>query len=138
MAMVKKVALAAAVVAAYSAALAGAAGAAHHNSSTVGCTISVSTYSDPVSGTAGTITVNGTGLAPGHQVSMWYSVPNMAGFLNIDTVAADGTIHDVSYTNYSGSWMGATWTYTAQIWSSSTGDIGKGSPLATCSTSVSL
>jgi hypothetical protein len=69
---------------------------------------------------------------------MWYSVPNMAGFLNIDGVAADGTTQDVSNTSYTGAWVGHSWTYTAQIWGSSTGVIGKGSPLATCSTTITL
>jgi len=114
------------------------AGAAHKSAPTVGCTISVATQTDATGQLNGTVTVNGWGLSAGKQVTMWYSVPSMAGFLNVDTVAADGTIHDVSSTTYSGAWLGSSWTYTAQIWSSSTGVIGKGSPLGSCSTTVSL
>lgn len=136
--MVKRVAVATAGILAAVVLLAGPVGAAHKSLSAVGCSIGVVTQTDALGQVNGVITVNGLGLSPGKQVTMWYSVPNMSGFLNIDAVAADGTIQDVSYTTYAGAWLGSTWTYTAQIWPSSTGAIGKGSPLASCSTTTSL
>jgi hypothetical protein len=136
--MVKRIVLASAVVAASLGLAAGSASASHHQSSIGGCTINVAVGGSASTLETGQITVNAWGLTAGKRVSMWYSVPNMAGFLDIVTVASDGTIQDVSNTSYSGSWLGQSWTYNAQIWSSSTGDIGKGSPLFSCSTSISL
>ncbi len=136
--MVKRVAGAAVCIIAAVALLSGTAGAAHKSSSAVGCSISVGEQTNSFGQETGVISVIGWGLSPGKSVTMWYSVPNMAGFLNVDTVAADGTIQDVSYTTYIGTWLGSTWTYTAQIWQSSTGVIGKGSPLSSCSVTTSL
>ncbi len=136
--MVKRIAVMSVGVLAAVTLLTGPAGAARKSSPTVGCTISVATGTNAQGLETGVVTVNGSGLTAGKQVTMWYSVPNMAGFLNVDTVAADGTIQDVSYTSYAGAWLGSSWTYTAQIWSSSTGDFGHGSPLASCTTTVSL
>jgi hypothetical protein len=136
--MVKRVAVTTAGILAAVVLLAGPVGAARKAPTNVGCSISVAVQPTTLGYDTGVITVNGWGLTAGKQVTMWYSVPNMGGFLGIDNVAADGTTQDVSYTSYSGAWLGSSWTYTAQIWASSTGSFGKGSPLASCTTTISL